>query len=381
MTPYVNFYYFFILGAVLAPAIIARLRGGKIPKYEAFATVLLLTLTFSKDWNQLPWFIAFVIAETIIIKVYFTYRQKKNETSVFYLAVVGSLLPLIITKITPLFDTVVGFLGISYLTFKAVGMILEIRDGLIKEMKVYEFLRFLVFFPTFTSGPIDRFRRFQQDDKKVQTKDEYKQLLANGIHHLFIGFLYKFILAYTINDYVLNTRFIAEGTWDSKVVYLYAYSLYLFFDFAGYSRFAIGTSNLLGIHTPKNFDMPFISRNIKDFWNRWHMSLSFWFRDYVYMRFVFTATKKKWFKDRFVTSYMGYLLLFLLMGVWHGLQWHFIAYGLYHALLIIGFDWLDRKNKKLKFWPNNKWTHAIGVIITFHAICFGFYIFSGKLFS
>ncbi|UAC47854.1 hypothetical protein K6959_14770 [Bacillus aquiflavi] len=159
---------------------------------------------------------------------------------------------------------------------------------------------------------------------------------------------------------------------------MYAYSMYLFFDFAGYSAFAIGISYIMGIKKPENFNMPFISRNIKDFWNRWHMTLSFWFRDYVYMRFVFLMRKKKWIKDRYVTSYIGYFLLFFLMGVWHGLEWHYILYGLYHAFLMISFDIFERINKKHKFWPNNKATRPIAIIMTFNFICFGFYIFSGK---
>jgi len=90
--------------------------------------------------------------------------------------------------------------------------------------------------------------------------------------------------------------------------------------------------------------------------------------------------QRKWLKNKFAISYIGFFLLFFLMGIWHGLEWHFVVYGLYHALLIISFDKFERWNKKHKLWPKNKWTHAIGVFITFNAVCFGFYIFSGKLF-
>lgn len=156
--------------------------------------------------------------------------------------------------------------------------------------------------------------------------------------------------------------------------------MYLFFDFAGYSAFAIGVSYLMGIKTPENFNLPFISRNIKDFWNRWHMTLSFWFRDYVYMRFVLWMTKKKWIKNRYTVSNLGYLLLFLIMGLWHGIAPQYIVYGLYQAFLMVSFDFFDRWNRKTKFWPKNKVTHVVSVVITFHFICFGFYIFSGYLF-
>ena len=88
----------------------------------------------------------------------------------------------------------------------------------------------------------------------------------------------------------------AAPTLGHTLSYMYAYSLYLFFDFAGYSAFAIGFSYLLGVHTPENFNRPFLSRNIKEFWTRWHITLSFWFRDFIYMRFLLTAFKKKWFR-------------------------------------------------------------------------------------
>nr|MBR9646425.1 hypothetical protein [Streptococcus sp. 11-4097] len=91
----------------------------------------------------------------------------------------------------------------------------------------------------------------------------------------------------------------------------------LFFDFAGYSAFVIGISYMMGIKTPENFNKPFLSRNIKDFWNRWHMSSSFWFRDFIYMRFVFFATKKKLIKNRYTISYIGAFLNFFIMGIWH----------------------------------------------------------------
>ena len=160
---------------------------------------------------------------------------------------------------------------------------------------------------------------------------------------------------------------------------MYGYSLYLFFDFAGYSAFAIGVSYIMGIKSPENFNKPFISRNIKDFWNRWHLSLSFWFRDYVYMRFIFWVTKKKWIKSRNVSSNLGYILLFLLMGFWHGLAIQYILYGIYHAVIMVLYNSFEQFNKKHKWWKDNKYTKIVAIIITFHFICFGFLIFSGHL--
>lgn len=193
--------------------------------------------------------------------------------------------------------SIIGFLGISYLTFKAVQMVMEIRDGLIKEFDPKMFLQFLLFFPTISSGPIDRYRRFEKDFKQPPVKEEYIALISKGIWMIMLGSLYKFIIAHYIGTFAVpyTERLALDvgGFSISLLMYMYSYSLYLFFDFAGYSLFAVGTSYLMGIQTPVNFNKPFSSPNLKEFWNRWHMSLSFWFRDYVFMRMVFTLMKKK----------------------------------------------------------------------------------------
>ncbi|WML26841.1 D-alanyl-lipoteichoic acid biosynthesis protein DltB [Neobacillus sp. OS1-33] len=382
MTPYATLLYFMIVGILLIPVVAAGYRQKRLGGYNAFVTVVILFLAFGADLHQAYSLMAYVIWEIILVSVYLRYRSKQNSSLVFYLAIFLSIIPLLLIKILPAFElnNWFGFLGISYLTFKNIQMVIDIRDGSLKSLTLKEQLSFLLFFPTISSGPIDRYKRFKKDIDTVPSGEEYHELLYKGINKIFLGFLYKFIIGFLINSKLISTLFIQNHTLLSDISYMYLYSLYLFFDFAGYSNFAIGFSYIMGVKTPENFNLPFLSRNIKDFWNRWHMSLSFWFRDYVYMRFAFLMQKKKWIKNRFTISYLGYLLLFLLMGVWHGLELHYIVYGLYHALLIISFDWFTRKNKKYSFWKKNKWTHAISIVITFHFVCFGFLIFSGRLF-
>jgi membrane protein involved in D-alanine export len=160
---------------------------------------------------------------------------------------------------------------------------------------------------------------------------------------------------------------------------MYGYTLFLFFDFAGYSAFAIAVSRLFGIQTPENFDRPFLARNIREFWTRWHISLSFWFRDHIHMRFLLTAAKGKWFAGKHTANYLGLILTFGLMGVWHGLAWHYIFYGLYHAALLIGFDWFARWNKERKLWGDSSTWRFAGIALTFHSFAFGLLLFSGRL--
>src|SRR5438093_6107564 len=157
---------------------------------------------------------------------------------------------------------------------------------------------------------------------------------------------------------------------------MYAYSFYLFFDFAGYSAFAISLSYLFGIHTPENFRQPFLARNIRDFWNRWHITLSFWFRDHVYMRFLLSAARGKWFKSMHTAAILGYFLAFGLMGLWHGIEPHYILYGLYQATLLSAFHIFSTWNKERRYWPDGPLSHMLAVFLTFHFVGLCFLIFS-----
>ncbi len=383
MTPYGSFSFFIIIGILLLPTVILGLNGKRIQFYNMAVSVIALALIFSSKWNGAIALILFTAWQVLLIKGYVAYRKKANNGFVFFIAVILSILPLAVSKLMPYFAAVnfVGFLGISYLTFKGTQLIMETRDGLIKNNPpLSRLLYFILFFPTISSGPIDRYRRFEKDEKAQLTGEQYKQFLYDGINKIFLGFLYKFIIGYSINHFfIANIPNIADNNFLNNLYYMYGYSLYLFFDFAGYTAFAVGVSYIMGIKSPENFNKPFISRNIKDFWNRWHMSLSFWFRDYVYMRFIFWFTKKKWIKNRNIISNLGYVLLFLLMGVWHGLEIQYIVYGIYHAVVMVLYNSFEQFNKKHKWWPQNKFTHVAAVIITFHVICFGFYIFSGYL--
>ncbi|MDF2606210.1 MAG: hypothetical protein K0S34_400 [Bacillales bacterium] len=384
MTPYGSFTFFFIIAVLLAPTIVLGLNGRKIYNYNIFATVIALAIIFSSNLNGAIALVTFTLWQVLLIKGYLLYRKDNNKSWVFYLATIGSIMPLFISKLTPILGTEnwIGFLGISYLTFKGTQLVIEARDGLLKKgLPITKLLYFILFFPTISSGPIDRYRRFEKDLSMVLSKEQYKIMLFDGINKIFLGFLYKYIIGYYINQNIIaKLHHIAKSEFQDHLYYMYAYSLYLFFDFAGYTAFAIGVSYIMGVKSPENFNKPFISKNIKDFWNRWHMSLSFWFRDYVYMRFVFWITKNKIIENKIVVSNLGYILLFLLMGVWHGLEIQYVIYGIYHAFLMVAYNSFERFNKQHKWWPQNKVTHIINIIITFHAVCFGFYIFSGKLF-
>ena len=272
-------------------------------------------------------------------------------------------------------------------------MIIELRDGVLKDFSLWDFLRFMLFMPTFSSGPIDRFKRFNQDYENIPERDELLDMLEQSVQYIMLGFLYKFILAHILGSMILPPlkQYAVQmgGIFNLPTLgVMYVFGLDLFFDFAGYSMFALAISNLMGIKSPINFNKPFVSRDLKEFWNRWHMSLSFWFRDFVFMRLVTVLIRNKVFKNRNTTSSVAYIINMLVMGFWHGVTWYYIAYGLFHGLgLVINDAWVrkkktvnkERKKKNLPPLPDNKWTQAVGMFITFNVVMFSFLIFSGFL--
>lgn len=387
MTPYADFTYFGVLlyVVVLALALAFVRRGvrawllvasaGMLVLHCAPARVTVATVSFSALWLAVGW----AVFQVLVAVGFTAVRRGGRKAWAFYLAVLLALAPLLAAKFVPLLEHgwALAFLGISYLTFRSLDVVIGIHDGLITSLPVAQYVAFLFMFPTVSSGPVDRFRRFGQDWSRERTREELVADLDGAVHRLFRGFLYTFILAFLVKRYWLDPVAAKHGLWPT-VSYMYAYSAYLFFDFAGYSAFAVAFSMVFGIHTPENFDKPFLASNIKEFWNRWHITLSAWFRDHVFMRFMLASARGGWLRSRVASSYVGYVLLFGLMGLWHGTALHYIGYGLYHAALFIIHDRIVRFTRG-RAWATSPLWHAAGVFVTFNLVCFGFLIFSGRL--
>lgn len=341
------------------------------------STVVYLFWIFWGNWTGAVWFIAFCIIEFFAAFGYLYLRKKYgHKVSWYRAALVLTILPLVLCKFSgPFSVSLFGFLGISYITFRAAQIIIEIYDGVIKELKPVELFAFLLFFPTFESGPIDRSRRFSEDWNKRYTKKEYLDSVGTGIEKILLGLVYKFVLAALLYP--------ALGALEKEygllylVLYAYCYGIYLFFDFAGFSSIAIGIGYLLGIRVPENFNKPFISIDMKDFWNRWHMSLSYWFRDFLFSRFVMTCIKKKWFSSRITVAATAYLVNMSIMGIWHGVKADYILYGVYHGLLLAGTEIFQKKSKLYKKYHKKRGYKICSWFITMNLVMFGFLIFSG----
>ena len=367
-----EFFFFLILALVIG--FIINYLGKKTEYYILTLSVIFAIVIYGKKTLMLSYLIGFIIYQYILVLI----AHKTENAKYLKILVFLSVVPLIINKVFALTHWhLLAFIGISYMSFKTIQIMIEISDGLIKErISIIDYIQFLLFFPTVSSGPIDRSRRFMVNIKERMPRDEYLELAGVGVYRVVLGLLYKVVLStYSYHYLVTLPNF---GSLEYSVKYMYLYTLYLFFDFAGYSLMAVGSSNILGVQTPMNFNKPFLSIDIKDFWNRRHITLSTWLRDFVFSRVFMEATKKKRFKKRLNTAMYAYMVNMLLMGFWHGLTISYIVYGAYHGILMAGFEYYQKKSKFYKKNKNKVWYKVCSWFITINLVIFGLYIFSGE---
>ena len=367
--------FFMTLGFILIIAFIMNVFQKSTYYLSLVFSTLMVYFVFAENPMHLGSIIGYVLVGYILMHLSVKFKEHK-KTMILMIFLAG--LPLVLVKVLAVFKiSGLGFLGISYMTFKLIQIIIEIYDGLIeKPMGPLDYVHFLLFFPALSSGPIDRSRRFLEDWKKQRTKDEYLELAGTGIFRLVLGLFYKLVISGMVFQQMTSIRY---KDFSFFVIYMYLYTAYLFFDFAGYSLMAVGASNILGIETPMNFNIPFISVDIKAFWNRWHITLSTWLRDFVFSRIVMRFMRKKIFKKRLTTAMVAYMINMTFMGFWHGITLNYIAYGFYHGILMAAFEWYQKKSKFYKKNKNKTWYKVISWIITMHLVMFGFLIFSGKM--
>lgn len=384
--------FFLALAVLIVPAAVLGFAGRRIKGYGLVASCVMLACLFAGSLQGFVAFALFVaVASASTYVVWRSWAHGTKSIAVYRVALCATIAPLVIYKVSAVFDgNLLGFIGISYLTFKAVQVLIEIRDGLIKELTATDYLYFLLWFATFTSGPIDRSRRFTEDTHAHRTRSEYADLLTRGILLLLVGAVFQLVIATIMRAFydpasVANTAGVftvdALGlpAWLREIAVAYGYALYLFFDFAGYSLMAMGVSYCFGIRCPRNFRAPFAAVDIKDFWNRWHITLSTWLRDFVFMRFVRAATKRKLFSNRVQTACAGYCVNMLLMGAWHGLTPGYLAYGAYHGVLLAATEVYQKRSKWYKRNRKKGWYQALSWFITLQLVVIGFALFSGQI--
>ena len=365
--------FFLLLFVVLLIGFVVNFFEKRKDYYILALSLLFAGAIYGKSRAMIVYLLAFVIYQYFLVFLAQRIEVKRLKPMIFL-----SILPLVINKVFALTSLhLLAFIGISYMSFKTIQIMLEISDGLIKEkISVKDYLQFLLFFPTVSAGPIDRSRRFLKEINDVMPRKEYLELAGDGVYRIVLGLLYKVVLSTYVYQILLALS--NTGTVVYSIKYMYLYTLYLFFDFAGYSLMAVGSSNILGIQTPMNFNKPFLSVDIKDFWTRWHITLSTWLRDFVFSRVLMQVIRKKWFKNRLHNATYAYMVNMLVMGFWHGLSVSYIVYGFYHGVLMAGFEVYQKKSNFYKKNKNKNWYKLLSWFVTMNLVMIGFFIFSGE---
>lgn len=376
MIPFSGLLFFYLLFLGLLPAVVLGLLGKKLHYYGIFLCAAMLVIVFWQN-GQLAALALFFLWEMALCCLF--WRLPKRTRPLLWAAVILALGPLGLIKLGEVWQpfSLFRLMGASYMSFRAVQVLLDIYDGRLQKLRPVALGYFLLFFPAVSSGPIDRYRRFLSDLDRPPDREHYRTLLAQGIWKLAGGCVSAVVVSGFIQQYWLAA--LPASGFGATLSYMYGYTFYLFFNFAGYSSMAIGTGYLLGIQMPENFNQPFLSVDMKDFWSRWHISLSTWLRDYLYSRFVMKSLKQKRFSNPRTASYLGYVLNMMAMGAWHGLQPQYLLYGVYHSALMCLNEVLDLHCKPFRSFKNHGAGQVVCVLVTFHLFSFGLLIFSGRL--
>lgn len=271
-------------------------------------------------------------------------------------------------------------LGISFFVFEFIHYLVELYKGKKPIDSFVLFGLFAAFFPTQIAGPIKRY-----DDFAAQMQEKKKFELSyfdEGIPLIVIGLAKKLLIADNLAVFVdmfAKTHF-AYGSLETWL-FAYAFALQIYFDFSGYTDIARGSAHLFGYHIPINFNLPYIASSISDFWRRWHISLSSWLRDYLFIPLGGSRGSS------FLTN-RNLLLTMALGGLWHGASWNFVLWGCYHGLLLIVHrmfsEWRQRQTT-LKPMLESRTFNVFSMLLTFHCVCIGWVFFRvndiGAIFS
>ena len=280
----------------------------------------------------------------------------------------------------PHFTIAPYFVGLSYLAFRSSHLVLEVRNGVVKKPGFWEYFGFCIFVPTMSVGPINTFSNFRRGfdamPPVIPTGRAVLRILIGAVKFTFLG---SFFNQLTYSGLLMDDHYHHWIDLPIAVVFFY---LYLYCNFSGFCDMAIGVAVLAGVPVPENFQEPLAARNLKDFWNRWHITLSQYMRDVVF------SPLSKFFARLLGPAKVNHavaltiVIVFLLVGVWHGVGWNYAAFGAAHAIgLVINHyytiglkEWLGRDG--FKAYNANRWIRAVAVTFTFCYVATSLFFFA-----
>lgn len=247
-------------------------------------------------------------------------------------------------------------LGISFYVFSAISYIIDVSRGKIEVRKLLDVALYLAFFPKITSGPIQRSGDFFNQISMKRTVGW--STFLSGIQIFVFGLFKKIVLADRLSVFV-NQVYDTPMSFGSLTIFLavISYSFQIYFDFSGYSDMAIGVARMFGIKLPKNFNLPYLAHNVTEFWKRWHITLSTWLQDYIYISLGGNRKGK-------TRTYINLILTMVIGGIWHGANWTYIFWGILHGLaLAVHKVWMAITGSNLK--KHSIFSNLVSICLTF----------------
>lgn len=272
-----------------------------------------------------------------------------------------------------------SWLGFSYVSFRLLHTILDRKAGRFPSVPLAEYVNYVIFFPSFTAGPIDRFEHFSNELNSPALLD--RQGWMDAGERIFAGMFKKFVLADALAWIALNDEFARQlQTSGWMWMFLYAYSLRIFFDFSGYTDIAIGLGRLMGVRLPENFAAPYLKPNLTQFWNSWHMTLTQWFRAYYFNPLTRAIRSSKLPLPQPLIVFVAQVSTMVLIGLWHGVSASFLLWGLWHGIgLFIQNRWSDfaqtRMSALAQFGVGQSVVKYAGIFVTFNFVSLGWLFF------
>jgi alginate O-acetyltransferase complex protein AlgI len=269
------------------------------------------------------------------------------------------------------------WLGFSYIAFRLIHTLRDFQFKRYRSINLCTYISYILFFPALIAGPIDRVEHFE---KEITQETQKNHDFIIGGKRLMIGFLRKFVIADTLALFALsanNAMLVKNPFW--LWIMLIAYALMIYFDFSGYTDIALGLSACIGITLPENFDHPYLAQNLTLFWNRWHMSLTQWFRAYFFNPFTrFLRSRKQKFSSTVIIA-VTQISTMTLIGLWHGISWNFVFWGLWHGTgLFIHNRWVfivqkirEKNGEKTPNLKIHNYLSKVSVIFTFFFVAIG----------
>ena len=265
--------------------------------------------------------------------------------------------------------------GISFFTFQSLSYTLDVYRGQVKPLTcLLDYAFYVSFFPQLVAGPIVRARDFLPQIRRPLFVS--REMFGRGVFLIFCGLFKKAV----ISDYI-SINFV-ERVFDNPALYsglenllgVYGYALQIYCDFSGYSDMAIGLALLLGFHFNENFRSPYQSASVTEFWRRWHISLSTWLRDYLYISLGGNRKGK-------LRQYLNLIITMFLGGLWHGASWNFVLWGMLHGVALAMHKFWMQLVGRPKGWQSRGFRRVLGVLVTFHFVCFCWIFFRHSDFS